>query len=263
MKRSSAYRDTAPRMQPVYQVTAWGGRLAVRLTYAGCGIAFLHAPSTPAPSGASSRRSDRSRPGAAPNLPGATRGCSIGPAATGLRAGTGAQPGMVRLLCLGRRRARRSSTASAGPRSSAASKSSATRRPSASASGSPNSCSASGRGGRVYVVAERQYLTSPYCMYEIYEVWRNCRQDDEEFLRHVKVYTLPGAGIWTVAERARCAIHWRRECGEIEALLKDHGYDILGPTDARKYWLMKQFSNHRRDPGDRHRHPAAARFRRA
>jgi internalin A len=101
-----------------------------------------------------------------------------------------------------------------------------------------------GRGGRVLVILSDKYLTSPYCMYELYEVWRNCRQDDEEFLRHVKVFTLPDTEIRTVADRLRCAGHWRQQCTEIEALLKEHGYDALGPTDAKRYWLMKQFSNH-------------------
>jgi internalin A len=101
-----------------------------------------------------------------------------------------------------------------------------------------------GRGKRVFVVLSNKYLKSHFCMYELHELWKYRRQDDEDFLRHVRVYTLPGTEIWTPLERARCAVYWREECGKIEAIFKEHGFDILGKTDAQKYLLMKEFSNH-------------------
>jgi internalin A len=101
-----------------------------------------------------------------------------------------------------------------------------------------------GRGNRVFVVLSDKYLKSPYCTYELYEVWRNCRQDDDEFLSHIRVYTLPNTEIWSPLERARCAVYWREESCKLEAVFKDHGYDILGKTDVQKYLLMKDFSHH-------------------
>jgi internalin A len=100
-----------------------------------------------------------------------------------------------------------------------------------------------GRGNRVFVVLSEKYLKSPYCMYELYELWRNCRQDDEEFLKHVRVYTLPDAKIWTPLDRAKCAAHWREESGKLESVFNEFGYDILGKTDVQKYLLMKDFSH--------------------
>jgi internalin A len=100
-----------------------------------------------------------------------------------------------------------------------------------------------GRGNRVFVVLSDKYLKSPYCVYELYELWRNCRQNDDEFLSHVRVYTLPDAKIWTPLDRAKRAAYWRDESGRLEAVFKDYGYDILGKTDVQKYLLMKQFSH--------------------
>jgi internalin A len=48
-----------------------------------------------------------------------------------------------------------------------------------------------GRGDRVFVILSDKYLKSPYCMNELFEFWRNRRQDDDEFLGHIRVYALP------------------------------------------------------------------------
>jgi internalin A len=93
-----------------------------------------------------------------------------------------------------------------------------------------------GRGNRVFVVLSNKYLKSPDCMYELYELWRNCRQDDQEFLRHVRVYTLPGTEIWTPLARAKCAEYWENEYRELEPRLRH-----LGESDFRRYRCMKAF----------------------
>ena len=94
---------------------------------------------------------------------------------------------------------------------------------------------------RVFIVLSDKYLKSPYCMYELAEVWRNCRQDDEEFLRRIRVFTLNDARIWTPMERALCAAHWRNESEQLETLIKEHGWQILGKKDHERLRLMKQF----------------------
>jgi internalin A len=100
-----------------------------------------------------------------------------------------------------------------------------------------------GRGGRVFVVLSDKYLKSPYCMYELHEVWRNCRHEDREFLKRIRVFTLPDAKIWTPIDRAKCAAHWKKESAELEAIVKEHGYDVLGEEDFKRYRLMKEFAH--------------------
>jgi internalin A len=88
-----------------------------------------------------------------------------------------------------------------------------------------------GRGDRIFVVLSDKYLKSPFCMFELSEVWRRCAEEDEAFLKRIRVYTLPDAKIWTPLDRARCAAHWKKESAELEAFLKEEGIEILGEKD--------------------------------
>ena len=58
-----------------------------------------------------------------------------------------------------------------------------------------------GRGDRVFVVLSDKYLRSPYCIFELFEVWRTSRAEDEEFLRRIRVYSLPDAQIRTTLDQ--------------------------------------------------------------
>jgi internalin A len=100
-----------------------------------------------------------------------------------------------------------------------------------------------GRGDRIFVVLSDKYLKSPFCMYELSEVWRRSQEEDEAFLKRIRVYTLPDAKIWTPLDRARCAAHWKKESSELEALVKEAGIDILGNKDFVHYRLLKKFAH--------------------
>lgn len=99
-----------------------------------------------------------------------------------------------------------------------------------------------GRADRVFVILSDKYLKSPFCMFELSEVWRNCRQEEGEFLEHIRVYTLPCAKIWSVDERLDYAIHWKQRYEKLEAKVKAHGYDILGERDSQAFRRMREFS---------------------
>ena len=98
-----------------------------------------------------------------------------------------------------------------------------------------------GGGDRIVIVLSAKYLESPYCMYELSEIWRNCRQDDAEFLRKIRIYTLPGAKIWTIEDRAERAIYWLARRNKLSAMITEHGDEILGDVDSRQYRLMRRF----------------------
>ena len=98
-----------------------------------------------------------------------------------------------------------------------------------------------GRGDRIFVMLSDKYLKSPFCMFELSEVWRRCAEEDEAFLKRIRVYTLPDAKIWTPLDRARSAAHWKKESGELEVLVKEDGIEILGKKDFEHYRLLKKF----------------------
>ena len=63
--------------------------------------------------------------------------------------------------------------------------------------------------GRVCIVLSDKYLKSPYCMHELFDVWRNCREDGDTFIDRTRVLVLPSAKISTAVERAQYVIHWQ------------------------------------------------------
>jgi hypothetical protein len=90
-----------------------------------------------------------------------------------------------------------------------------------------------GQGDRIFVVLSDKYLKSPYCMFEL---WRNCREEGDELLNRVRVYTLPDPNIWTPKDRALCARYWKEQMIELKPYA-----DLLGDSDHAKYRLMSKF----------------------
>jgi internalin A len=61
--------------------------------------------------------------------------------------------------------------------------------------------------GRVCIVLSDKYLKSRYCMHELFDVWRNCRESGDTFIDRTRVLVLPSAKISTAPERAQYVIH--------------------------------------------------------
>jgi internalin A len=80
-------------------------------------------------------------------------------------------------------------------------------------------------------------------MFELFEIWRNSRQDKAEFLNRVRVYTLRGVKISTPIDRVRCAKYWRQQHDALKRAVDEAGFDVLGEEDLRSYKLMQDFSN--------------------
>ena len=77
-----------------------------------------------------------------------------------------------------------------------------------------------GSGDRVFVILSDKYLKSPYCMYELLEVWRNCKAEDEVFRRRIRVYRLPDAKMMGPTERCDCAEYWDDEFTKLDELVR-------------------------------------------
>jgi internalin A len=96
-------------------------------------------------------------------------------------------------------------------------------------------------GDRVFVILSDKYLHSPYCMYELLEIWQKCSGEEEKFLDRIRVYIIPGTKIFSVPDRARYAIHWRQKYEEVDQLIHDHGPDVVGKMGFQEYKLMGDF----------------------
>jgi len=105
-------------------------------------------------------------------------------------------------------------------------------------------------GQRVYVVLSQKYLRSPFCMFELHEIYRECsRRDnklgrrDDEFRRCVRVITLPNTDIFDPFDRIAHARRWRDERDRLAALIRDCGVDVTGEDATRRVRLMTRFTN--------------------
>ncbi len=101
-----------------------------------------------------------------------------------------------------------------------------------------------GQGDRVFVFLSDKYLKSPFCMFELFEVWRNSRLDKDEFKRTVRLYRLPDAAIFKPKDRFAYAKYWRAQHDELAAELKGADASLLGESDFRAFRLMQDFAHH-------------------
>jgi internalin A len=97
-----------------------------------------------------------------------------------------------------------------------------------------------GRADRVFIILSDKYLRSAYCMHELFEVWRNCRQDQAEFVARTRVY-VTSARIGTLWERGQYAIHWRKRFDEVNAFVRQHSLLVLSERDIADYRRMMSF----------------------
>jgi internalin A len=100
-----------------------------------------------------------------------------------------------------------------------------------------------GRGDLIFIVLSDKYLKSAYCMHELFDVWRNCREDDEEFIRRTRVYKLPCVTIKTDDDRAQYVIYWQEEFNRKRALVEKHGQFVLSDAANDEYRFMTRFAN--------------------
>jgi internalin A len=95
--------------------------------------------------------------------------------------------------------------------------------------------------GRVCIVLSDKYLRSAYCMHELFDVWRNCREDPDTFIDRTRVFVLPSAKIKTAGERAHYVIHWKTVFGELKTLVSEHDQFVLSDEDNAEFRLMNKF----------------------
>ena len=100
-----------------------------------------------------------------------------------------------------------------------------------------------GAGDRVFIVLSGKYLRSAYCMFELYEVWRNCRLDTEQLRERTRVYALPSAGLNSAPALGALIDFWRSENKRIADLLTADP-DKVKPKELSDFFMMRKFIPH-------------------
>jgi internalin A len=101
-----------------------------------------------------------------------------------------------------------------------------------------------GRGDRVYVFLSDKYLKSPFCMFELFQVWDNSRRDPDEFHERVRLYLLDDVNIRKLSERLRYAEYWQEELEAVEARTAGVRLSLLSDEDFKSLRQMRDFANH-------------------
>jgi internalin A len=98
-----------------------------------------------------------------------------------------------------------------------------------------------GEGDRIFVFFSKKYLQSPYCMFEMFEIWRNSRQDRREFLRHVKLIPVDDARISGPNAWIQHVTYWLEECDLLGKEIDKIGWRVAGEAILKRYWVMQKF----------------------
>jgi internalin A len=98
-----------------------------------------------------------------------------------------------------------------------------------------------GTGDRIFVILSDKYLRSPYCMYELSEIWRTSKQEGEAFRQRVRVYVVDKVAVWGPEDWAGWAVHWKTEYDKLDAIGRQHGAAMLGEQGHRRLMQMQGF----------------------
>jgi glycosidase len=99
-----------------------------------------------------------------------------------------------------------------------------------------------GEGDRIFIFLSEKYLHSPYCMFELFEIWRNNRQDKAEFLRHVRFFTVDGAKIGKPDEWLNYTKFWQHERDRLREKIESVGWRDAGEEAIRAFRNMETFA---------------------
>jgi internalin A len=98
-----------------------------------------------------------------------------------------------------------------------------------------------GGADRIFVFLSKKYLQSPYCMFEMFEMWRNSRQNKREFLQHVRFFFVDGARISKPNDWIEHTKYWINERDGLGKAIDEIGWRVAGEETLKRYWVMQTF----------------------
>ena len=102
-------------------------------------------------------------------------------------------------------------------------------------------------GDRILLVISDKYLRSPYCMYELFKIYRNQGDNPEKFLNKVIPLVLPDTKIDTLSQRLAYAAYWKEEHDKVHEAIDKLGIAYYGVQTLSDYKSMQAFSQHTAD----------------
>ena len=99
-----------------------------------------------------------------------------------------------------------------------------------------------GQGKRVFVMLSDKYLKSPYCMCELFEIWRTSEEEPARFLQRVRVFKLPDAQISKLKDRLAYTEYWLKEFAETQKAVDRVGAVNLSGPSLQQWKAMRYFA---------------------
>lgn len=87
-----------------------------------------------------------------------------------------------------------------------------------------------------------KYLRSPYCMFELFHLFRHCGDDPDRFLGKVIPLVLADARIGSVRERLAYVRYWKTEKVALQADITDLGADYVDEETYAQFKLIQEFA---------------------
>ena len=98
-------------------------------------------------------------------------------------------------------------------------------------------------GDLIVAVLSDKYLRSPFCMYELFGIFRRCRDQADRFLDRVIPIVLPDAKIGRAVDRLKYAAFWKQQRDELDQAIR--GLDDVayaGVEIIKEYRLVDEFA---------------------
>lgn len=99
-----------------------------------------------------------------------------------------------------------------------------------------------GQGDFIIVAISDKYLKSAYCMYEMYEIFRNSKLDLANFREKIYPIKIESLNLSSPAVLGEYFDHWEQKEQEWEALIKKRGTRIA-PAQYERYQRIKAIAN--------------------
>jgi len=94
----------------------------------------------------------------------------------------------------------------------------------------------------IIVIISAKYLRSPYCMYELHEIYRECLRRNDMFRARIRGIVLPDADIFGPIERIKHAEYWNDERKKLNAEIKRVGVNVAGMHAIQHQRLIESFA---------------------
>jgi TIR domain len=99
-----------------------------------------------------------------------------------------------------------------------------------------------GEGDRIFIFLSDKYLKSSYCMIELFEIWRNNRENREEFRRRVRFIAIDDTKIETPDVWLAYTKYWKEQRDSLQRLIDEVGWKDAGQEVQKRFDQLTTFA---------------------